>query len=154
MEQEAAMERIAELEKEVERLRTRGLSGNDRRYVEKLKADMRKAAAAREESEAAARELVLRMEHKDRRNGRTVAAMRAGCVDIDTLLLILDSGKSEDPSAAAVDPEIEIEAARERLPYLFRRTPHFPDTVPYFSVEPEMRPESPEKQAAKAYRVS
>jgi len=119
MELEVATKRIEELEDELMRLKQEGLDPEDRSYVERLKADMRKAAQVREESEAKAADMEKRLGREILRHRLVEAALGAGCVDATTFAAAMEAKGLPD---AGMDDEgfsRWFEDAKSRHPYFF-----------------------------------
>lgn len=166
MELEQAMKRIEELEDELKTRREQGIDPDDRRYIEHLKTDMRKAASARDESERRAGELKELLDKETRRHRVTLAAEKAGCVDARTFVSAMEA--KDLPETGVGDEEFDawFQEARQAHGYFFAEEadgsedPRPEDPRPERPSAPlvpagRMRsPESVQQLAAHAYRTS
>ncbi len=121
-----ALQRIEELEQQLADMQKNGLPDEDKQYVKRLKADMRKAAAAREESEQKATQLQQSLDSLNVKHKLELRAQQAGCVDIDTFITAIN-GKGLPESDDA-----------EQLDEWFKR---IQSEVPYFFNSPTVTPE-------------
>ncbi len=157
MDPNQALAHIQELEDRLAMMEENRLPEDDRQYVERLKADMRRAAAAREASEARADRLTRDLAQTKARQKMAEAARDAGCVDIDALLTLSGDVLAETDTDDAV-LDTFIDTARTRWAYLFANA--LPEgevatkpTAPLVAAGRRTHPQTTLQQAAGAYRA-
>jgi murein L,D-transpeptidase YcbB/YkuD len=151
-----ALTRIEELEAELDALRQSGLSGEDRDYMEKLKADMRKAAAARENSESRASLLEAQLARQADEHRLHLAAQTAGCVDTQAFLAAAQAKGILEQIPQPEQMSGWLSKARTQMPYFFSTLRLNGDSggasAPLFSVKTPRRAANTQQLAARAYR--
>jgi|GEM_PF-5453146 len=119
MEIEQALKRIEELENNLIQFHEEGLDDNDKSYVEKLKADMKKAAIARDKSQQRAETLQNELATQNTRHLLETQFRNHGCIDCQTLLKVIEN--DEFPIAEAKQEEIDawVESKKNQYAYFF-----------------------------------
>lgn len=119
MELSNAIKRIEELESEIKELLEKGVKPEDKRYVERLKADMRKAANKREQSEKRAVELEELLTREKLRQRVAIAAVKEGCIDPRTFVEAVEARGLPEADAPQDDFMRWFDDARSDYPYFF-----------------------------------
>lgn len=117
MEENIILEKLEAIGQSVKMLQAK-LEEDDQRYIEKLKADMRKAAEERDKAKEAMAKAKEALLNERKKMEIAILALEAGVYDAQAFLAVVDAHMPDRFESAAAKREF-IETQREAYPFLF-----------------------------------